>query len=90
MKTYKEVITEIANTNDCFIELTNQDIRALQLVLLEMYKDIAKLCDEEGITLFLGGGSCLGAVRHKGFIPWDDDLDLMLLRADYEKIDSIM
>lgn len=86
MKTYKEIIAEIANTNRYFIELNNQDIRTLQSVLLEMYKDIARLCDEEGITLFLGGGSCLGVVRHKGFIPWDDDLDLMLLRADYEKL----
>lgn len=55
-----------------------------------MYRDISFACEKEGLTLFLGGGSCLGAVRHKGFIPWDDDIDLNMLRADYEKLPSAL
>lgn len=66
-------------------ELTKEESLGLKKILLEMYKDISYVCDKEGLIVMLGGGSCLGAVRHKGFIPWDDDLDLNMLRADYDK-----
>ncbi|MFV0381678.1 MAG: phosphorylcholine transferase LicD [Breznakia sp.] len=58
-------------------------VRALQLVLLEMLKDFDKLCKKHNIPYFLTGGSCLGAVRHNGFIPWDDDCDVGMLYQDY-------
>ena len=54
--------------------------------ILEIYKDVKALCDALGLTIMLSGGSCLGAVRHKGFIPWDDDMDCVMPRADYETL----
>ena len=57
----------------------------LRCVLLRMLRDIEDVCRANRITCLLAGGSCLGAVRHGGFIPWDDDLDLNMTRADYER-----
>ena len=53
-------------------------LRDLQSILLKMLNDITKICDENGIQYFLDGGTMLGAVRHHGFIPWDDDLDVAM------------
>ena len=64
---------------------TSITVRDVQLVLLEMLKDIDALCKKHNIRYWLTGGSALGAVRHKGFIPWDDDADIGMLREDYEK-----
>ena len=51
-----------------------------------MLKDISKVCDENGINYYLAGGTFLGAVRHKGFIPWDDDIDINLTMRDFHKL----
>ena len=64
---------------------TKITVRDLQLELLEMMKDIDLVCKKNNINYFLGGGSCLGAVRHKGFIPWDDDMDIAMSREEYNK-----
>ena len=56
---------------------SSDQLRRLQLVLTEIAKDIDRVCRENGIEYFLDSGSCLGAVRHAGFIPWDDDVDVM-------------
>jgi len=53
---------------------------------LELYIVLRDVCDRHGLRLFTDGGTTLGAVRHNGFIPWDDDLDVCLLRNDYEKL----
>ena len=53
---------------------------------LEMLKFVDEVCRREKLTYWLSGGTLLGAVRHKGFIPWDDDVDLMMPRPDYEKL----
>ena len=60
-------------------------LRKVQLTQLEIAKEIKRVCDENGIRYFLCCGTFLGAVRHGGFIPWDDDLDMGMLRSDYEK-----
>ena len=54
----------------------------LQEVLLEMYVDIKELCNKNNIQLFLVCGNAIGAMRHKGFIPWDDDLDVAIFKDD--------
>ena len=57
----------------------------VQARLLEMLDDVNALCREQGIPWMMGGGSALGAVRHRGFIPWDDDMDVAMLRPEYER-----
>ena len=60
-------------------------LHKVQKIQLEMAKDIKRVCEENGIRYFLYRGTFLGAVRHKGVIPWDDDMDFGMLRPDYEK-----
>lgn len=60
-------------------------LRKLQLTMLEILKIFDAFCREHGLKYSLYAGSLLGAVRHKGFIPWDDDLDVCMSRSDYEK-----
>ena len=61
------------------------DIRELQLALVSMLHDIDSICRNHQIQYSLACGTALGAIRHHGFIPWDDDLDIMFLRSEYEK-----
>lgn len=64
-------------------------LRQLQLTQLEILKLIDRICRENNLKYFLYAGTLLGAVRHKGFIPWDDDLDVCMLRPDYERFIEI-
>ncbi len=68
------------------------DTRALnQLhnVHLEMIDEIDRICSKHGLSYWLDSGTALGAIRHKGFIPWDDDVDIGMMREDYEKFIAI-
>ncbi|MCR4605058.1 MAG: LicD family protein [Eubacterium sp.] len=61
------------------------ELREYQLILLGILKDVAAVCREHNIRFYLGEGTMLGAIRHKGFIPWDDDIDIIMYRKDYER-----
>ncbi len=69
--------------------LTDDDVIKLHSVLLAMYKDINNSCQKHDIRLIAAGGTALGAIRHQGFIPWDDDMDLFMFREDFEKLNNI-
>lgn len=66
-------------------ELSAENLRALQKVLAGIMGDIASVCEDEKIDYALGGGSALGAIRYRGFIPWDDDLDVNMPRGEWPR-----
>ena len=65
--------------------VTEDELRALQRTVLAVFDDVLSVCAATGCDYVLGGGSALGAARHRGFIPWDDDLDLNMPRADWPR-----
>ena len=65
-------------------------LRRQQMVMLEMVTVLDKICKKHNIPYFLYGGTLLGAFRHNGFIPWDDDLDVAMMRKDYKRLLKVL
>ena len=81
---------DIAKNNPQAYQMTPEDIRRMQMVLLKILEDIDRVCRKYGLTYFLCGGTAIGAVRHQGFIPWDDDIDLTMPRRDYDLLEKCL
>ena len=71
------------------VELTPELLRELQLKQLPMLEYFRDFCEKNNLTFYLIGGGLIGALRNGGFVPWDDDVDVMLPRADYEKLPKL-
>lgn len=65
--------------------MTEEELKNVQKISLDMAVAFSGFCDEHGLLCYLCGGGCIGAIRHGGMIPWDDDLDFFMPREDYEK-----
>lgn len=88
LKDGKKILNQI-DFSDILLEIDENTRKKLQETLLDMYIELWNVCKKHEIYPFLLGGSALGAVRHKGFIPWDDDLDIGMTRKDYKKFETI-
>ena len=89
MKNYKSLLNEAVNSSSLH-KITDKEAEALKMCVLSIFDEFSRVCKTNGLSFFMGGGSCLGSVRHKGFIPWDDDLDLIMPRPDYEKLITLL
>jgi lipopolysaccharide cholinephosphotransferase len=66
-----------------------ETLKHLQQVQMNMFKYFLEVCEENDLTYFMYAGSLLGTVRHHGFIPWDDDIDVIMFREDFEKLNKV-
>ena len=72
------------------VEINYLILREYQKIMLDIMSAVHSLCEEHNLTYYLYAGTLLGAIRHNGFIPWDDDLDIIMPRKDYEKLFQIL
>ncbi|MDE5619205.1 MAG: LicD family protein [Ruminococcus sp.] len=79
----------IKTTRTDLYELSDNDLKKLHTLYTEILDDLSRVCNKYSVNWTLSGGSILGAVRHGGFIPWDDDIDIFMTRANFEKFRKI-
>lgn len=89
MKLSTSDIVKTLPKNSHMIALDSEKLAQLHSKLLVLLKDIRSICEANGLEYTLGGGSCLGAVRHNGFIPWDDDVDINMTRSSWVKFEPL-
>ena len=81
-KRLKEHFLEAETRDGYFIDVT---MKEAWKEMLDITEEIVRLCDKHNLNYSIAAGTLLGAVRHKGFIPWDDDVDLHMPRPDYDR-----
>ncbi len=75
---------EIYLTEEKFL-MEKMTIKEIQGVSLDILKDVQSFCESHNISYSLAYGTLIGAIRHKGFVPWDDDIDILIPRSDFER-----
>ena len=81
-------MTERPGTREA-VPLSKEQLRRMQLLQLDMIAELDRVCRIHGIKYCIAYGTMIGAVRHKGYIPWDDDADIAMLREEYEKFKAV-
>lgn len=87
----QQEIKMLRNIMDCCIDITKVPpakgkVREIQLEIFELLKRVKKVCEQNNLNYWLDSGTLLGAVRHRGYIPWDSDIDICMPREDFEKV----
>ncbi|WP_028547139.1 LicD family protein [Paenibacillus taiwanensis] len=72
-----------------YIKLNDEQLKQLKMEMFSLLIEVDRICEKHNIQYFLSDGTLLGAIRHKGFIPWDDDVDIQMFRSDYERFCEI-
>lgn len=80
----QDILKHVCNSTEDVVKLTPTQLKQLQSHLLEMYKDLEAICLKHRLQISLAYGNVIGVVRHGGWIPWDDDLDVIMPRKDYQ------
>ena len=84
--------TDLETKKRVFLNLpkASGQVADFQFVANYILSRVKNICDDNGIVISLCGGTLLGAVRHHGFIPWDDDIDIEIMRDDYYRLEEIL